>query len=114
MFYVYYYIHRYQPGSLNYRADKKTVELQTLTERENMSELEKKPLNESFSPRHLLLPSSESPTKTSGLIVYVTTAITCKRSFTDKLCLSAANTSLCILTTCALLEKFLIFLLLGI
>ncbi|XP_026773977.2 cationic amino acid transporter 3 [Pangasianodon hypophthalmus] len=68
---------RYQPDSLNSSAEKKSVELQTLTERENMSELEKKPLNEMFSPRHLLLPSSESPTKTSGLIVYVTTAVTC-------------------------------------
>ncbi|XP_060783824.1 cationic amino acid transporter 3 [Neoarius graeffei] len=68
---------RYQPGSLDSSTDKRPVELQTLTERENMSKLEKKPLNESFSPRHLLLPSSELPTKTSGLIVYVTTAITC-------------------------------------
>ncbi|XP_053486752.1 cationic amino acid transporter 3 isoform X1 [Ictalurus furcatus] len=68
---------RYQPGSLNSSAEKKKVELHTLTERENMKNLEKKLLDETFSPRHLLLPSSESPTKISGLIVYVTTAVVC-------------------------------------
>ncbi|KAG7329213.1 hypothetical protein KOW79_007387 [Hemibagrus wyckioides] len=68
---------RYQPCSLTYSTDKNQMELQTLTEKENVTEQEKKPLNETFSFRHLLLPSSESPTKTSGLIVYVTTAVTC-------------------------------------
>ncbi|KAK3535186.1 hypothetical protein QTP70_004741 [Hemibagrus guttatus] len=68
---------RYQPGSLNYSTDKNQTELQTLTEKENVTEQEKKPLNETFSLRQLLLPSSESPNKTSGLIVYVTTAVTC-------------------------------------
>lgn len=68
---------RYQPGSLNSSAEKKKVELLTLTEMENMKNLEKKLVDETFSPRHLLLPSSESPTKISGLIVYVTTAVVC-------------------------------------
>ncbi|KAF4091349.1 hypothetical protein AMELA_G00035920 [Ameiurus melas] len=68
---------RYQPGSLNSSAEKKQVELHTLTEKENMNNLEKKLLDETFSFRHLLLPSSESPTKTSGLIVYITTAVIC-------------------------------------
>lgn len=83
-----YYVRRYQPGSLNFSAEKKPVELQTLTDKKNVSEMGKQPYNETFSPRHLLLPSSESPTETSGLIVYVTTAVTCKISFTDKLSFS--------------------------
>lgn len=83
LIYVYFtFMYRYQPGSLNYSTDKNQMELQTLTEKENVTEQEKKPLNETFSIRHLLLPSSESPTKTSGLIVYVTTSVTCKKSFT--------------------------------
>lgn len=94
MIYVYHCICRYQPGSLNSSAEKKKVELLTLTEMENMKNLEKKLVDETFSPRHLLLPSSESPTKISGLIVYVTTAVVCKSSFTDKLCLSVTNTFL--------------------
>ncbi|KAF7707347.1 cationic amino acid transporter 3 [Silurus meridionalis] len=68
---------RYQPGSLNSSAEKKPIVLQTLIEKEKISTLKKEPVNETFSPRHLLLPNSDSPTKISGLIVYVTTAITC-------------------------------------
>ncbi|XP_060741122.1 cationic amino acid transporter 3 [Tachysurus vachellii] len=79
---------RYQPYSLNSSTDIKPVELQTLTEREYVTELEKKPHNETFSLRHLLLPGSESPTKTSGLIVYVTTAVTC--GFFTLLCIVLA------------------------
>ncbi|XP_053361577.1 cationic amino acid transporter 3 [Clarias gariepinus] len=68
---------RYQPGSLNSSADKNSTELLTLAERENQSEVETTPLDETFSPKLLVLPSSKSPTRTSGLIVYITTAITC-------------------------------------
>ncbi|XP_072519117.1 cationic amino acid transporter 3 [Salminus brasiliensis] len=78
---------RYQPGSLSSSADKKMVELERLTNKDAMTdgdsgdehgqELEKMPLQGTFSPRLLLLPSSQSPTKTSGLIVYATTAVTC-------------------------------------
>lgn len=107
MIYGYRDVCRYQPGSLN--SSEKPVELQTLTEGEYVCELEKKPVNETFSLKHLLLPGSESPTKISGLIVYITTAVTCKSPFTDKLCLSAAQT-LCVYYQ---LEKFLIFLLWG-
>lgn len=48
-------------------------------------ELENRPVKETFTLRHLLLPGSESPTKTSGLIVYITSALTCKSFFTDNL-----------------------------
>uniref|UniRef100_A0A8C4AAN1 Cationic amino acid transporter C-terminal domain-containing protein n=1 Tax=Denticeps clupeoides TaxID=299321 RepID=A0A8C4AAN1_9TELE len=40
-------------------------------------ELETKPLKERFSLKLLLCPSCETPTKTSGLIVYTTTATIC-------------------------------------
>ncbi|KAI4897282.1 hypothetical protein NFI96_024644 [Prochilodus magdalenae] len=78
---------RYQPGSLSSSTDKNMVELERLTDKDPMTDgdsgdengqaLEKKPLRSTFSPQLLLLPSSPSPTKTSGLIVYATTAITC-------------------------------------
>ncbi|XP_062856503.1 cationic amino acid transporter 3 [Trichomycterus rosablanca] len=68
---------RYQPGSLSFSSEKKAVEQKMLTDKESKDEMEKKPVKEVFSLRLLLQPSSESPTKTSGLIVYVTTAITC-------------------------------------
>lgn len=79
MIYIYHYVRRYQPGSLNSR--KMSIELQTPTKMKNMDEQEKK----KFSLRDLLLPGSESPTETSGLIVYITSALTCKCSFTNKL-----------------------------
>lgn len=78
---------RYQPGSLSSSADSKMTEMERLTGKDTMAdgdsgdvhgeELEKTPLQGSFSPRLLLLPSSQSPTKISGLIVYATTAVTC-------------------------------------
>uniref|UniRef100_A0A8B9LMX5 Solute carrier family 7 member 3 n=1 Tax=Astyanax mexicanus TaxID=7994 RepID=A0A8B9LMX5_ASTMX len=78
---------RYQPGSLSSSADSKMTEMERLTGKDTMAdgdsgdehggELEKTPLQGSFSPRLLLLPSSQSPTKISGLIVYATTAVAC-------------------------------------
>ncbi|XP_007258708.3 cationic amino acid transporter 3 [Astyanax mexicanus] len=78
---------RYQPGSISSSADSKMTEMERLTGKDTMAdgdsgdehggELEKTPLQGSFSPRLLLLPSSQSPTKISGLIVYATTAVAC-------------------------------------
>lgn len=78
---------RYQPGSLSSSTDRKMMELESLTGKDTMAdvdsgdehgqELEKMPLQGSFSPRLLLLPSCQSPTKISGLIVYATTAVAC-------------------------------------
>ncbi|XP_036425049.1 cationic amino acid transporter 3 [Colossoma macropomum] len=72
---------RYQPGSLSSSADK-MVELERLTDKDIMTDGDSRDehgqaLEGTFSPRLLLLPSSQSPTKTSGLIVYATTAVTC-------------------------------------
>ncbi|XP_066505468.1 cationic amino acid transporter 3 [Hoplias malabaricus] len=71
---------RYQPGSLISSADK--MELEKLPTRDTMVDQDsgdehRQGPKETFLPRHLLLPSSRSPTKISGLIVYATTAITC-------------------------------------
>uniref|UniRef100_W5KLR7 Solute carrier family 7 member 3 n=1 Tax=Astyanax mexicanus TaxID=7994 RepID=W5KLR7_ASTMX len=78
---------RYQPGSISSSADSKMTEMERLTGKDTMAdgdsgdehggELEKTPLQGTFSPRLLLLPSSQSPTKISGLIVYATTAVAC-------------------------------------
>uniref|UniRef100_A0AAY5F6M3 Cationic amino acid transporter C-terminal domain-containing protein n=1 Tax=Electrophorus electricus TaxID=8005 RepID=A0AAY5F6M3_ELEEL len=63
---------RYQPGSLS-----------TSTGSNHGEEHQNKLLNGtdtglvSFTPKILLLPSTQTPTKTSGLVVYATTAITC-------------------------------------
>ncbi|XP_048885617.1 cationic amino acid transporter 3 [Brienomyrus brachyistius] len=72
---------RYQPGSLG--AHRPSEKPEVLTERAPMTpgdssdELETLPVKERFSLRLLLEPDSESPTKTSGLIVYVATAAIC-------------------------------------
>ncbi|KAG9338911.1 hypothetical protein JZ751_024301 [Albula glossodonta] len=76
---------RYQPGSLNsVSQSEKLVELiggEKVTMMggdsgdEYSPELEARPLKERFYWRLLLVPSCESPTKTSGTIVYVTTAV---------------------------------------
>ncbi|XP_028815769.1 cationic amino acid transporter 3-like isoform X2 [Denticeps clupeoides] len=82
---------RYQPGTLGSDGpEEKLMELQKLhcgLEKEGVvdadssdeysQELETKPLKERFSLKLLLCPSCETPTKTSGLIVYTTTATIC-------------------------------------
>ncbi|KAG9340964.1 hypothetical protein JZ751_020157, partial [Albula glossodonta] len=77
----------YQPGSLNSTNHSAKLEELAGTGAEKVAmtegdsgdeygpELETRPLKERFSPRLLLVPNCDSPTKTSGIIVYVTTAI---------------------------------------
>lgn len=87
---------RYQPGSLS--SSSKMTEMECLTGKDTMAEgdsgdehgeeLEKMPLQGSFSPKLLLLPSSQSPTRISGLIVYATTAFAC--DFLIMLCIVLA------------------------
>ncbi|CAB1333157.1 unnamed protein product [Coregonus sp. 'balchen'] len=72
---------RYQPGTLS--SSSQTEKLVELVGGEKVArgdsgdeyDLEDRPLREKFTPRRLLFPSSALPTKTSGNIVYVTTAI---------------------------------------
>ncbi|KAJ8266467.1 hypothetical protein GJAV_G00130760 [Gymnothorax javanicus] len=75
---------RYQPGSLNSVSGSENLEdlLQEkvpMTEGncsdEDSPELETRPLKERFSWKLLLIPSCDSPTNTSGTIVYITTAV---------------------------------------
>ncbi|KAL0974174.1 hypothetical protein UPYG_G00216580 [Umbra pygmaea] len=75
---------RYQPGTLGVSgAGEKLVELVGLQsvdgdsgdELGQESEGETKPLRERFTFKMLLVPSCDVPTKTSGLIVYITTAV---------------------------------------
>ncbi|KAJ8407165.1 hypothetical protein AAFF_G00288410 [Aldrovandia affinis] len=76
---------RYQPGSLNSSSHGgKLVELVgaekvAMTEGESRDEcgpeLERPPLKKRFSLRLLLIPSCDSPTETSGAIVYAATAV---------------------------------------
>ncbi|KAG7464752.1 hypothetical protein MATL_G00168910 [Megalops atlanticus] len=76
---------RYQPGSLSSANHSEKLEDLAGAEKAAMTEgdsgddysqeLETRPLKERFSLRLLLVPSCNSPTKTSGTIVYVTTAI---------------------------------------
>ncbi|XP_036379513.1 cationic amino acid transporter 3-like [Megalops cyprinoides] len=74
---------RYQPGSLN--SASQSEKLMELGEKaamtggdsgdEDSPGMETRPLKERFCWRLLLIPSCDSPTKTSGTIVYITTAI---------------------------------------
>ncbi|KAJ8351286.1 hypothetical protein SKAU_G00227620 [Synaphobranchus kaupii] len=76
---------RYQPGSLTSTdrrgkpEDLAGAEKMAMTEGESGDEhdreLETRPLKERFSLRLLVLPSCGSPTKTSGTIIYITTAV---------------------------------------
>lgn len=80
---------RYQPGTLN--ASSQTEKLVELVEGEKVAvsggdsgdeysvETEDRPLQEAFSLKLLFSPSGKNPTQTSGTIVYVTTAVICKR-----------------------------------
>ncbi|XP_066571338.1 cationic amino acid transporter 3 [Amia ocellicauda] len=72
---------RYQPGTLSSGHSEKMVELSG--EKTAMADVdsgdefatETVPLKEKFSMKLLLLPNCEMPTKTSGTIVYATTAV---------------------------------------
>uniref|UniRef100_A0A4W5N3D4 Solute carrier family 7 member 3a n=1 Tax=Hucho hucho TaxID=62062 RepID=A0A4W5N3D4_9TELE len=74
---------RYQPGTLS--SSSQTEKLVELVGGEKVArgdsgdkyglDLEDRPLREKFTPRRLLFPSGALPTKTSGNIVYATTAI---------------------------------------
>ncbi|KAM4726055.1 solute carrier family 7, member 3 [Anableps anableps] len=76
---------RYQPGNLN--SSSQTEKLVELVEGEKVAvsggdsgdeygmEMEDRPLSETFSAKLLFKPNGKLPTKTSGMIVYVTTAI---------------------------------------
>uniref|UniRef100_A0A4W5QL13 Solute carrier family 7 member 3a n=1 Tax=Hucho hucho TaxID=62062 RepID=A0A4W5QL13_9TELE len=74
---------RYQPGTLSSSSQsEKLVELvggEKVSGRDSGDEygldLEDRPLREKFTPRRLLFPSGNLPTKISGNIVYATTAI---------------------------------------
>lgn len=79
---------RYQPGTLSSSSQsEKLVELVggekvAVSGRDSGDEygldLEDRPLREKFTPRLLLFPSGNLPTKISGNIVYTTTAIICE------------------------------------
>ncbi|XP_030649091.1 solute carrier family 7, member 3 [Chanos chanos] len=75
---------RYQPGTLS--SSSQTEKLVELVGGEKVAvngdsgdeygvEFEDRPQREKFSPKLLLVPSQETPTKTSGTIVYATTAV---------------------------------------
>uniref|UniRef100_A0A3B3TYC9 Solute carrier family 7 member 3a n=1 Tax=Poecilia latipinna TaxID=48699 RepID=A0A3B3TYC9_9TELE len=78
---------RYQPGNLN--SSSQTEKLVELVEGEKVAvsggdsgdeygmEMEDRPLHETFTAKLLFCPSGKIPTKTSGMIVYVTTAVIC-------------------------------------
>ncbi|XP_064182358.1 cationic amino acid transporter 3 [Anguilla rostrata] len=76
---------RYQPGSLSSSGGSRKLENVVGAEKMAMTEgdsgdeygpeLETRPLKERFSFRLLLSPSCDSPTKTSGTIIYITTAV---------------------------------------
>ncbi|XP_046899237.1 cationic amino acid transporter 3-like [Hypomesus transpacificus] len=71
---------RYQPGSLNSSSQtEKLVELvggeKVAAGGDSGDEYEDQPVRESFSPRLLFFPSGNTPTQTSGTIVYATTAV---------------------------------------
>ncbi|MBN3322954.1 CTR1 protein, partial [Atractosteus spatula] len=75
---------RYQPGTLSTpRYSEKMVDMSgektAMTEVDSADEFatETVPLKEKFTMRLLLVPNCDLPTKTSGTIVYVTTAIIC-------------------------------------
>lgn len=51
-------------------------------------ETEDRPLQETFTAKLLFCPSGKTPTKTSGNIVYATTAIICKCVSSRCLCVS--------------------------
>uniref|UniRef100_A0A4W5NHF1 Solute carrier family 7 member 3 n=1 Tax=Hucho hucho TaxID=62062 RepID=A0A4W5NHF1_9TELE len=79
---------RYQPGTLGVSgASEKLVELvglqrAAMAEGDSGDEFgqegETRPLRERFILKMLLVPSCDVPTKTSGLIVYITTAVICE------------------------------------
>lgn len=83
-------LNRYQPGNLN--SSSQTEKLVELVEGEKVAvsggdsgdeygmEMEDRPLQETFTAKLLFCPSGKIPTKTSGMIVYVTTAVICKCS----------------------------------
>ena len=82
-------IPRYQPGSLSISGpSQKLVDLAgpekaAMVEGDSGDDfsnegLETRPLRERFTYKMLLLPSCDIPTKTSGLIVYLTTAVVCE------------------------------------
>lgn len=68
---------RYQPGSLGAHRPSEKPEA-PMTPGDSSDELDTLPAKERFSLRLLLEPDSETPTKTSGLIVYVATAAVCE------------------------------------
>lgn len=78
---------RYQPGTLN--SSSQTEKLVEMVEGEKVAvgggdgcdEMDNEPLEEKFTFKLLFSPSRNSPTQTSGTIVYVTTAIICKCSW---------------------------------
>lgn len=83
------HVHRYQPGTLT--SSSQSEKLVELVEGEKVAvsggdsgdeyavEVEDRPLREKFSAKLLFSPSGKIPTEISGTIVYVTTAIICKR-----------------------------------
>ncbi|XP_072230712.1 solute carrier family 7, member 3 [Leuresthes tenuis] len=95
---------RYQPGTLN--SSSQMEKLVELVEGEKVAvsggesgdestEMDDKPLRETFTLKLLFCPSGKTPTQTSGNIVYVTTAI-----------ISALITVLCIILANCLPELF--------
>lgn len=79
---------RYQPGTLNSSSqmeklvelvgDEKVAVSGADSGDEYSTEMEDRPLRETFTPKLLFCPSRKTPTQTSGTIVYATTAIICK------------------------------------
>uniref|UniRef100_A0A8D2ZJ85 Solute carrier family 7 member 3a n=1 Tax=Scophthalmus maximus TaxID=52904 RepID=A0A8D2ZJ85_SCOMX len=79
---------RYQPGTLT--SSSQTEKLVELVEGEKVAvKMEERPLREAFTPRLLFCPSGKTPTRTSGNIVYATTAII--SVFITVLCVILAN-----------------------
>lgn len=84
------FVLRYQPGTLGLSgASEKLVELvglqrAAMAEGDSGDEFgqegegETRPLRERFILKMLLVPSCDVPTKTSGFIVYITTAVICE------------------------------------
>lgn len=81
-------LRRYQPGTLS--SSSQTEKLVELVEGEKVAvnaedsgddygtEMEDRPLRETFTAKLLFCPNGKVPTQTSGNIVYITTAIICK------------------------------------
>ncbi|KAK5614305.1 Cationic amino acid transporter 3 [Crenichthys baileyi] len=109
---------RYQPGNLN--SSSQTEKLVELVEGEKVAvsggdsgdeygmETEDRPLQETFTAKLLFSPSGKCPTKTSGTIVYATTAII--SVLITVLCVILANClpqllagDVCFVTPCVLL-----------